>query len=167
MKEFLSCRGRLAQLVRASRLHRECRGFESLSAHQFLNTFLSSKSTAYVDGSLAVFDRSGISLSRVAALAVPHCPHIFSPHPPPGKAFLMEAGKRLHPGSGAETMGFCGKTGFRFFPFLRKRCVAQNWTAFPGGAGGSAIKMEQTGLLRGEKKKKEWIRILEYEVPFQ
>ncbi len=26
--------GRLAQLVRASRLHRECRGFESLTAHQ-------------------------------------------------------------------------------------------------------------------------------------
>ena len=25
--------GRLAQLVRASRLHRECRGFESLIAH--------------------------------------------------------------------------------------------------------------------------------------
>ena len=25
--------GRLAQLVRASRLHRECRGFESLSDH--------------------------------------------------------------------------------------------------------------------------------------
>ena len=27
--------GRLAQLVRASRLHRECRGFESLNAHHF------------------------------------------------------------------------------------------------------------------------------------
>ena len=27
--------GRLAQLVRASRLHRECRGFESLIAHHF------------------------------------------------------------------------------------------------------------------------------------
>ena len=29
--------GRLAQLVRASRLHRECRGFESLNAHHFFN----------------------------------------------------------------------------------------------------------------------------------
>ena len=28
--------GRLAQPVRASRLHRECRGFESLTAHQLL-----------------------------------------------------------------------------------------------------------------------------------
>ena len=30
----LSCFGRLAQLVRASRLHREGREFESLTAHQ-------------------------------------------------------------------------------------------------------------------------------------
>ena len=28
--------GRLAQLARASRLHRECRGFESLIAHQIV-----------------------------------------------------------------------------------------------------------------------------------
>ena len=31
----LNLYGRLAQLVRASRLHRECRGFESLIAHHF------------------------------------------------------------------------------------------------------------------------------------
>ncbi len=30
--------GRLAQLVRASRLHREGRGFESLTAHQIHET---------------------------------------------------------------------------------------------------------------------------------
>lgn len=31
---WIGC-GRLAQLVRASRLHRECRGFKSLTAHLF------------------------------------------------------------------------------------------------------------------------------------
>ena len=35
--------GRIAQLVRAPRLHRGCRGFESLSAHHF---FISSHSIA-------------------------------------------------------------------------------------------------------------------------
>ena len=35
IKEDLKNWGRLAQLVRASRLHRECLGFESLNAHHF------------------------------------------------------------------------------------------------------------------------------------
>ena len=32
-RSIIFCKGRLAQLARASRLHREGRGFESLNAH--------------------------------------------------------------------------------------------------------------------------------------
>ena len=62
--------GRLAQLVRASRLHRECRGFESLIAHHFskhINFILWAASSVWLErylDTVEVTDSSSVSPTR-------------------------------------------------------------------------------------------------------
>jgi len=43
-------RGRLAQLVRASRLHREGRGFEALTAHSYTQWYDGNTFEVWTDG---------------------------------------------------------------------------------------------------------------------